>query len=341
MTTASHSKHLEQSARILRQAVPQMSALGIPVTPENYAVWYQYYLGQDLGLVSAIDSLIANRVAFAQDVCVGLYNNFILNNAPEVLENVQLETVMLINSLLTKISQLSLGSESFQHNIEEFGQQLQHESDPKVLHNLVEQVLVEVDKVITDHASINTSLKSMNDELDHLRSEINELSVISVTDKLTGLYNRRAYEEEITQQLMQDEPKGSLLVIDIDHFKHFNDSWGHNAGDKVLVYVAHNLKMGVKGDDMVARYGGEEFVILLKDTSASNACLVAESLRERIATKKLTLGKEQVDLGKITVSIGVAELRAGESGEALFDRADRALYHAKTSGRNLVKLARD
>lgn len=338
MMTVNHNKNLEQSARILRQAVPQMSALGVPVTPENYAVWYAYYLGEDFALISAVDQLISNQVAFTPDVCAGLYNNLIINNAPEVLENVQLETRMLINGLLSKISQLSVGSESFQHNIEEFGQKLQVESDPSMLHEMVENVLVEVDKVISDHAAINSSLVSMNEELDHLRSEIDELSVISVTDKLTGLHNRRAYDEEISNLLAEREPKACLLLVDIDKFKQFNDTWGHAAGDKVLVYVAHNLKMGVKGVDFVARYGGEEFAILLKDTSSANACLVAESLRERIATKKLTLGKEHVDLGKITVSIGVAELKAEESAEDLFDRADKALYKAKSAGRNLVKL---
>lgn len=314
-----------------------MSALGIPVTPENYAVWYEYYLGQDLALLSAIDQLINNQVPFTADVCLGLYNNFILNNAPEVLENVQLETRMLINGLLSKISQLSTGSESFQHNIEEFGQKIQSEHDPSALHKMVEQVLVEVDKVISDHAAINCSLQSMNQELDSLRAEINDLSVISVTDKLTGLHNRRAYDDEIASLLSQPDPKACLLLVDIDKFKQFNDTWGHGAGDKVLVYVAHNLKMGVKGVDFVARYGGEEFAILLKDTSSANACLVAESLRERIATKKLTLGKEHVDLGKITVSIGVAELKASEDPDELFNRADKALYEAKRAGRNLVK----
>ncbi|WP_372872096.1 GGDEF domain-containing protein [Shewanella sp.] len=335
------NKFLDLSASILRQAVPQMSALGIPVTPENYAVWYQYFLGQDLALVSAIEALLSNKVEFNTDVCLGLYNNFVLNKAPEVLENVQLETIMLINSLLSRIGQLSQGSESFQTSIESFGKQLQQDNDPEALHGLVKQVLADVDKVLSDHDLIRDSLRSMREELDHLQNEINELSVISVTDKLTGLHNRRAYEDEVARQLAQDEHKCCLLVIDIDWFKHFNDTWGHNAGDKVLVYVAHNLKMGVKGDDFVARYGGEEFVILLKDTSAANACLVAESLRERIAHKTLKLGKDQVDLGKITVSIGVAELRRHEEPEALFERADKALFQAKKSGRNLIKLARD
>ncbi|WP_432653801.1 GGDEF domain-containing protein [Shewanella jiangmenensis] len=340
MTTtvaAQTGKYMEESARILRKAVPQMTALGIPVTPQNYAVWYGYFRADDRALVNAIDALIANGVAFSADVCLGLYNNFIQNNAPEVLENVQLETRLLINGLLNKISQLSKGSAHFQHSMEEFGHQIHITQDTDTLHRLVEGVLVEVDKVIAENATINDSLKSMNDELDSLRSEINELSVVSITDKLTGLYNRRAFEDNLTKVQSLETYGCSLLMVDIDHFKQFNDRWGHSTGDKVLVYVAHQLKMGVKGDDFIARFGGEEFVVILKNTLLENAMLVAESLRSRIANKKLTLGKEQQEVGSVTVSIGVAQSRPQEDPEALFDRADRALYDAKHAGRNQVR----
>jgi diguanylate cyclase (GGDEF)-like protein len=119
-------------------------------------------------------------------------------------------------------------------------------------------------------------------------------------------------------------------MLDIDHFKTINDTFGHQAGDHVLIEIASRLRRSLRGNDMVARWGGEEFVVLLRDCALPDALRVAEDIRAAIA--ELPFGA----MGSLTVSVGVAEARAGEDLTTWLERADQALYRAKRSGRNEV-----
>jgi len=128
----------------------------------------------------------------------------------------------------------------------------------------------------------------------------------------------------------------TLLLCDIDHFKAFNDNWGHLTGDQVLRLVAQCLSENVKGRDTAARYGGEEFTVLLRGTGLEAATRVANQIRANVETKKLVKKSTGDILGSITISIGVAQLAPGETAESAVRRADACLYGAKHSGRNLV-----
>ncbi|WP_080917459.1 GGDEF domain-containing protein [Shewanella japonica] len=322
-------------------AVPQMSALNIPVTPENYAIWYQYYAETNLSLKRAIDGLLANEVEFTASVNQGLYNNFIQEQSPEVIENVQIETQILINSLLNKMGQISTGTDDFSAHLSEFSHELQSEPTPQLLNTLVNNISAEVEKVVSLNHSMKADLATLGDELTQLKMDMDNLSKVAMTDELTSLNNRRAYEIFSTEQVSlftQSQIPCCLLMVDIDHFKSFNDTHGHLVGDKVLAFVGFALKQSVKGNDFVARYGGEEFVVMLPNTEFKDAMTVAESIRERIAMRQLTIGKEnKQQLGHITVSIGLANIQPGDDSETLLKRADDMLYQAKSSGRNCVK----
>ncbi len=137
-------------------------------------------------------------------------------------------------------------------------------------------------------------------------------------------------------EALQERDDLCLLLMDIDHFKKFNDTFGHQVGDEVLKVVARTLKEGVKGRDTPARYGGEEFAVILPQTSLKNAVVVAEQIRTTLASRKLQNRKTGADYGFVTLSIGVSKYRFGESLEALIQRADEALYLGKNRGRNRV-----
>jgi diguanylate cyclase (GGDEF)-like protein len=168
----------------------------------------------------------------------------------------------------------------------------------------------------------------------------------AIRDVLTGLYNRRFFDEASQREMLRavrQQTKGdyaglAVMMVDIDHFKRFNDTHGHEVGDQVLREVAQVLQSQSRGSDVAARYGGEEFTIVLADISAQLALERAERVRQRVAQLVLHAAGEEV--GSITISIGLAHFPAhGTTVEALLLAADKALYQAKSAGRNRVVVA--
>lgn len=161
---------------------------------------------------------------------------------------------------------------------------------------------------------------------------------MSVTDGLTGLYNIRYFkmllETELTMSKVDREKKFAIVMSDVDHFKHFNDTYGHQVGDLVLKEVANVIKNSVRSSDIVARYGGEEMIVLLRGSSSiDDAAVVAEKVRKNIES---TVLKDQNNTYNVTVSLGVSFVKPGDTVDGIIKRADDGLYKAKTLGRNRV-----
>ena len=167
---------------------------------------------------------------------------------------------------------------------------------------------------------------------------------MALTDTLTGLYNRRYFEAHLESTVMRATTSGkdvSVLMLDIDHFKKINDTYGHAVGDQVLKEVAQRIAQGVREVDLAARIGGEEFVVVMPDSSDDVGIKVAERLRSSVATMPVPVSvSAAVEAIPVTVSVGVAVVAVGESGAQALRRADEALYVAKASGRNKVSQAR-
>jgi len=316
-----------------------MSSLGIPITPENYAVWYEYSVGTTLALNKAIDHRLNQGESFDPKINHQLYVTHIASQCTQALETAQEETWHVIQNLLYKIKHMSTGTEKFSHVLDNCQGTLADKPDISIISDLITNLIEETREIKQTNKEMEASLSTMNRVVDSLRSDMKSLSSIAMTDQLTGLSNRRSFDKTL-QDLMTDYTQThkpfSLLMIDIDHFKQFNDTHGHSIGDKVLAYVASALRDGVKGDDVVARYGGEEFAIFLPDTHYDGALAVGEHVRKKIAQKRLTLSARQKNLGKVTISIGVAVVNAEDDGFSLMERADKSLYQAKHNGRNQV-----
>jgi diguanylate cyclase (GGDEF)-like protein len=163
----------------------------------------------------------------------------------------------------------------------------------------------------------------------------------AMVDALTGLYNRRWLDDALPRFVRRyargDQPL-SVLMLDVDHFKTFNDRHGHPAGDRVLVGVARTLHESIRPTDMVARYGGEEFIVLLPGADEAGARGVGERVREAVSEVKLS-APDGSPLPRVTISLGGAVLAPGQTGEALVAAADAALYASKQAGRNRVTFA--
>ena len=162
----------------------------------------------------------------------------------------------------------------------------------------------------------------------------------ALQDRLTGVGNRASLEATLDREIglaQRHQQQLSLLIIDIDHFKAVNDNFGHSAGDCVLKDIATQLKLCCRDTDAIYRYGGEEFVVILNKTDVEGALVIAERLRECIEESSTTYGDNAIN---VTASVGVAALRADDSMNTIFERADRALYKAKKQGRNLTIVAK-
>lgn len=195
-------------------------------------------------------------------------------------------------------------------------------------------VLAVAAKLIEANKQLQADLACAKREIQIQQHELDNYIAEARTDALTSLPNRRAFDQELARWYSQWERQGtplSLLLIDVDHFKTFNDLHGHPAGDAVLQGVAHLLAETVRKIDLVARYGGEEFAIILPGASVSEAKPTAERIREAIAEKPFDVEGEQL---QVTVSVGLAELMDRDSAAMLIKRADAALYAAKNGGRN-------
>ena len=171
-----------------------------------------------------------------------------------------------------------------------------------------------------------------------------QFQLMSITDPLTGLLNRRYLEERLTDELNRSQRYKyamSCLMIDIDDFKSYNDRNGHQAGDVALKITAHALKAALRSADVACRYGGEEFCILLPQTSLSEAGVIAERMRQRVAERDYPFGQSQ-PLGTVSVSIGISTFAKHiDTGEKIIAAADRALYNAKAQGKNRVEFYLD
>jgi diguanylate cyclase (GGDEF)-like protein len=170
--------------------------------------------------------------------------------------------------------------------------------------------------------------------------EIENLRAVSLRDPLTGIYNRRAYDRQITATIaaveIEELKTAALAVFDIDHFREFNNNYGHLAGDRVLTHVARVTAETLRGDDFFFRYGGDEFVIIMPNTTRNMALIVGEKVRQSLGMVEFKIYKNSDKLARVTVSVGVAEMEKGDDPGRFFARADTALYRAKKGGRNQV-----
>ncbi len=176
-------------------------------------------------------------------------------------------------------------------------------------------------------------------KIHHLNKKLELAKAEALVDPLTGVANRRKFEAALTEHLeVIDDYSGklSILLADIDRFKEINDQHGHPIGDSVLRLVAKTFTQNLKGSDTVARWGGDEFSVILPATSIANAVKVAEHIRESLSKNSLKNKDTGNLIGKVTLSIGASSWKEGEDEDALFARADEALFEAKKSGRNKV-----
>lgn len=322
-------------------AFQEMASRNIPATPDNYAVWYAYVSGRDPDLMRMITILDDNAQEYTSAICADLYNKSFAAGVDEATLNAttnRIESEM--KRILGYVGEAGQGAAEYSTTLATAHGDILDSKDVTSLTNAVTKVLSETRKMEKINQNLEHKLASSTEEIGQLRDDLEDMRKEAMTDALTGIANRKLFDMELrdlAREAMETGDELSLLMLDIDHFKKFNDNYGHQTGDQVLKLLASTMTKSVKGGDIPARYGGEEFCVILPGTNLKDATAVAENIRQRVSSKTLVNRTTKEDLGKLTISIGVGQYDLGESLTDLIKRADLALYKAKHSGRNCVK----
>ena len=311
-----------------------------PPIPRNYELLYAYAAGFSKELSEAIRALVAEHNTLTSTDAEQLYETYLSpDRFGNQIEEFGQQLSSEVGEILASLQSASDTASSYGASLELVNTQLGNVSGPEQFKAVLQSVISATKKMADDNHKLESGLQESQKHIKDLQKNLDIVRAESLTDALTGLANRKRFDwalnETMRQALASDTPM-CLLLIDIDHFKKFNDTYGHQAGDGVLKLVARTMKSAVKGLDMVARYGGEEFGIILPNTGLKDGVVVAEQVRKAVMAKELIKRSTGESLGRVTLSIGVAEMRGKERPADIIQRADVCLYAAKDAGRNKV-----
>ncbi|MFK8066979.1 MAG: GGDEF domain-containing protein [Gammaproteobacteria bacterium] len=329
-----YSDSFDQAHEYLRTALPLINKHKVTPNPINYSVWYAYASGQNSKLTEAINKMISSKTVITDDVCHQLYNTHIQNHdlvAAQVHESVNKVMDALTDQLVTSTNK----TEHFGQVLGSVDEELSNATLGDNLQSLVNNLSAETKIIQNVNYELTEELVNSSNELEQLKQDLEEAQRAANTDVLTGIPNRQAFSSSM-ELLISEQRPFCLLLADIDFFKNFNDTYGHQLGDKILRLVAQTLQKQLKGQDMVSRFGGEEFAVILPETPFTGALTVAENLRKTIQNQRLRRTDNKDYISSITLTIGVSKYRPGDNVQDIIERADVALYQGKSDGRNCV-----
>jgi diguanylate cyclase len=320
--------------------------LALKPEPLNYSVWFTYCAGESLDLKAELDQYFKSKTPITPDINEALFAKYIAPSLAGVadqatrqkLDDANDRLAKTLNTVMTLVASAGQGSDSFGKALAQFKSEVGAVADA-TLAAAITAMVGETEKMAKLNASLKDKLGTASSEIDALKTDLNAIRQEAYTDGLTGIANRKAFNrqiDELTAALKSKSGYLCLLMTDIDKFKAFNDTHGHLVGDQVIKVVAKTLAKNVREADFAARYGGEEFAVLFPNTRLKDAIAVAEKVRESVKAKDMQNRRTGQNLGRITISVGVAEYSLGEAVDDFIARADTALYLAKQMGRDRV-----
>ncbi len=327
-------------AAVAAETLELMRLHGVPPTSANYEVWLGYRLGRNAALREAVDAAIAAGQGFTQDFNAQLHERFFTGlgaSAKIVMAGEQIARDLA--QVLAFLKAAESKSDDYGRTLESAATDLNRGIAPDQIGQIVSGLAAATLDMANHNQHLNEQLKRSTSEIDTLRSSLESVRLESLTDSLTGLANRRMFDETLRMRIEEARAQRTelcLVLCDIDHFKRFNDTWGHHTGDQILRFLASAMQAHARPDYLVARHGGEEFAMLLPRVGQRAATQIAEALRTAIQTKRLRRRSTNEDLGQVTVSVGIARLQPGDTTQGFVERADACLYASKRNGRNQV-----
>ena len=329
-----------QAYELARQALERMESHKVWPTPLNFELWL-HYLGDPKGPLGAeIERMLDAGEPFTEEVSETLAATYLPRaRLNEEIRDAGAQLSKELKSVASAIAVAQKTQEAYGRTLAVAGEGLEQAQEGEDVRQLVDTLSVATRKVQTDNAQLEKRLAESTREVSLLREHLEQVRRDAMTDALTALANRKAFDEHLQRACDEADATNaplSLAILDIDHFKRFNDTWGHQTGDQVLRYVASVIGRVAAHPRIGARYGGEEFAMVFPRETAPLVEAALNSIREEVGSRQLKRRSTNEDLGTITISAGVAQRRKGEDPSALMERADEALYASKRTGRNRV-----
>ncbi|WP_158918222.1 diguanylate cyclase [Caulobacter sp. S45] len=325
---------------LARAAMAEMQRLGVWPTPLNFELWLQITIDPDGPLNAEVERIIQGGETITEAQSEELAAKHLARN--RLAEEVRVAG----DGLDLQLRQVQRVIETAQTSSAQYGatlagasEELEHDLEPTEVKKLVETLADATHQIRRRTDALETGLTASNGEVVRLRARLEAAQREAMTDALSNLPNRKAFDIALTHACEEADETGAplaLAMVDIDLFKRFNDTWGHQTGDQVIRYVASILARAAQEPFFAARYGGEEFAVILPGETGAQAAAILDTVREEIGSRSLKRRSTDEDLGVVTVSTGVAQRGRKELPAALIERADAALYASKRNGRNRV-----
>lgn len=332
--------NIEKSKEIAAETLSRLEKEGLTPIPENYELWYSFYAKSNPDVVQAIEIMEENADAITDDSCLEIYSRFLSDDKEQERVREAGDRIQnTINDVTGIVDGVKNATSKYNSTLEGISGKLTGDMSNDEMKGMLDMVMTDTKSMMEQNRDLEDKLSQSAEVMDELKQDLERMRKEAMTDSLTKLANRKAFDtalQRIAAEAEEEDVTFSLLMMDIDHFKSFNDNFGHQVGDQVLRLVAQTLTDGVKGRDVAARYGGEEFAIILPETGMKGGVLVGDALRRAVANKEVINRNTGDKLGRITLSGGVGEYIPGEPIEELIARADAALYTAKNNGRNQI-----
>lgn len=321
-------------------ALGHIKSHGIAAVPRNYAIWYNYTAGGNPRLRDALQAAMSREETLSQSELDAIFSTFFSQERiQDSIDASGMQFSATVGTIVQSLDEAADRTGDFVKDLAGATNRLTSATSIESVRSTMEALLATTRTVEASNRALKAQLQQSLNDVQKLQENLQTVRAETFIDPLTTLWNRKFYDQSVAKNVVEAHRRGtalSLVAIDIDHFKKFNDTYGHLTGDQVLRLVGLSLKQHLKGKDLACRFGGEEFVLILPETSLKAATAVAEHIRRLVMGKELIKKSSNENLGRVTLSLGVASLREEDTVTSLYERADQCLYAAKRSGRNKV-----
>lgn len=335
----------EKALKYFNRILDAFEQYNINPTPLNYYVWYQYFKGDNPQLRQEMDQILDDPFGYHDRIGRRLYQAYFSDHSLQDLTGFDYALKRLFGVMA---KQLQAWSDRLDHqtsDLENCAGRLHGGLSQDEIDKIAKQVINSAKSISESSHSFSDEMLQHADDIQQLRQQLIEAKAEALQDELTKIGNRKAFNYAL-KDLIDEVDNGSvqnvfLVLSDIDHFKSFNDTYGHLIGDSILRYYAKILQRNEIPEQSTCRYGGEEFAMLFKNVDLEKVLEVTEKCRTEIEAAHLKRKDSREPLRTITASFGIAQYKAGEAAEVFIKRSDDALYHAKKTGRNRIVTEQD